>query len=1020
MAASTWTDSYLGAYATPNLVGRDNILARIDEVLQQPGAQPQVISLIGDGGIGKTRLLSATLERAQKMEGLHVARQVVDLYHVPAHTSNGLVSEIVDVLTPPNHIFQNYERERHNLGRLNLLGQGVGVKEQREQTLHTFTEDLKALTQRRRVVIALDTAERYVYGLSNTPIEIKQTAEAWKWLVEALPQWGNVILVIAGRPAAETLLADLADKPRVQVTSITVGDFTEEASLAYFSAVSEVARLNSDFAIEKRVANLPTHIRQMAHRYAGGRPILLALFVDYLSVTPGQLPDILRSTDAVITEQDKAKLSEARAALENQIVARLRMTPGLGETIVALGRLPKGADKEILAQLLGVSEEEARERLAAAQGLSFVKIRPKDRRVFLHDEMYAILQRQVYAIHDDAAQDRAAGIIRAYYREQINKCQQDLDRLYAPAEVEGKAQLDLERLADVHAKRQAILTDIIYYRLRQNAVRGYQRFYRYVREAIRSSDTALDVQLHAELLAFQTEIDAGIPGRSTEGLDRNVVIWSIALRPVLRAVADLDFRQVLQEAKFIKEERADLLAAGAPTATAVLDTWMAFALTHLGGADNLSQADNYFKQSVDRLTELVGSAATSGMSEVILWLTKAGLALAYEWRGYFQRIRGYVEEAIEDYEKAAVLLRQLNIEVELASTLNNMGFAMAEQGQWSDARDLVQDALQRRRQLGSRVPVALSYNTLALIAARQGDYERAIKLSETALALFRALVYPRGIGLALVALAESKRRFSRTPLVPKPEDKFNYLRAARQHALEAHEIFMEIREPSRQAEALIEVGCACRDWIAVYRESPNLYDDISRMQAEGIEALNKAAQVAGTNLLSLHVDALVDLAWLGMYIGDESLIDTTLQQVNQAIPAEYYIQKDTGEPGISRERAQILLWPLIGKQYILQGHRAFKRYLKTEKTTEVMKERQTLLLNAIADYFWGLQYSSRYGEHYIGIRRVKEEIYARFRDFTADEMTTAAHAVIDLEEEYHLQNKSSLRQFLKRRALWYF
>lgn len=164
-------------------------------------------------------------------------------------------------------------------------------------------------------------------------------------------------MVMAGRPAAKSLLTDLTDKPQIQVTPITVDDFTEKDSLAYFGAVSEVANTKGDFAIERRIADLTTHVRQMAHRYSGGRPILLALFIDYLSVTPNQLPEILWAADAVITEQDKAKLVEARAALEGQIVARLCMTPTrLGETIVALGRLPKGADKEILAQLLDVSE----------------------------------------------------------------------------------------------------------------------------------------------------------------------------------------------------------------------------------------------------------------------------------------------------------------------------------------------------------------------------------------------------------------------------------------------------------------------------------------------------------------------------------------------------------------------------------------------------------------------------------------------------------------------------------------
>jgi hypothetical protein len=122
------------------------------------------------------------------MEGLQVARQAVDLYHVLTHTSTGLAFEIAGALNSSNGLLPNYECEDHKLEQLNLLGQGVGVKEQRERTLSAFTGDLRALAQKQRVVIALDTAERYVYGLDNAPIAIKQTAEAWAWLLNALAQ----------------------------------------------------------------------------------------------------------------------------------------------------------------------------------------------------------------------------------------------------------------------------------------------------------------------------------------------------------------------------------------------------------------------------------------------------------------------------------------------------------------------------------------------------------------------------------------------------------------------------------------------------------------------------------------------------------------------------------------------------------------------------------------------------------------------------------------------------------------
>ena len=199
----------------------------------RPETGPQVIALTGDGGIGKTRLLNAALTQAASVAQVSAAGHVVDLDHVQTHTASGLAREIADVLNASNDLFPIYDRERRNFERLNLLGQGVGVKEQRDRMLGAFVDDLRALAQTRRVVIALDTAERYVYGLNDLPITIKQTAEAWTWLINALPQCGNVVLLIAGRPVAKTLLDDLTGRP-IHVTELTVDDFTEEAKSGLF------------------------------------------------------------------------------------------------------------------------------------------------------------------------------------------------------------------------------------------------------------------------------------------------------------------------------------------------------------------------------------------------------------------------------------------------------------------------------------------------------------------------------------------------------------------------------------------------------------------------------------------------------------------------------------------------------------------------------------------------------------------------------------------------------------------
>jgi len=45
------------------------------------------------------------------------------------------------------------------------------------------------------------------------------------------------------------------------------------------------------------------------------------------------------------------------------------------------------------------------------------------------------------------------------------------------------------------------------------------------------------------------------------------------------------------------------------------------------------------------------------------------------------------------------------------------------------------------------------------------------------------------------------------------DERIELLRRARDYAREANSLFAELGESPRQVEALIEIGCACRDWV---------------------------------------------------------------------------------------------------------------------------------------------------------------------------------------------------------------
>ena len=100
------------------------------------------------------------------------------------------------------------------------------------------------------------------------------------------------------------------------------------------------------------------------------------------------------------------------------------------------------------------------------------------------------------------------------------------------------------------------------------------------------------------------------------------------------------------------------------------------------------------------------------------------------------------ELAIQYYSKAANLQKELGLEEDFASTLNNLAGLYRSQGRYSEAEPLYEQALAlRKRLLGEEHPdVAESLNDLAGLYDSQGRYSEAEPLYKQALALRKRLL----------------------------------------------------------------------------------------------------------------------------------------------------------------------------------------------------------------------------------------------------------------------------------------
>jgi tetratricopeptide (TPR) repeat protein len=900
-----------------------------------------------------------------------------------------------------------------------VTGDTNRVREQRARVFEAFIEDLKLVSGQQKLLLVLDTAERLVYKKTPSATEQIQFAESWHWLTSVISRISNMVILIAGRPEAESLRQHLHTILPGNMSDVPVEPFTEKESLEYFDAVARLATHKNEPGLTRRINALSADYRRLAHRASGGQPILLALLVDYLSLgSPGQVPDMLR--DQTILNKPEEELAAIRAGFEEQLINRLIETPGISETVKALGRVPKGADPDLLAGLIGVPISDAHQRLAEVKQLSFVKVR--DQKVFLHDEMYRLLHTYIYdSPFDEPEAARALEIIIQNYRDRLERHQQELNELYAPVEVEGKERLDRFALARLSDIQQAYIIEIIYYQLRQNAVWGFQHYFRAAKDASSSNNTALDAQLEAEVVTFLQERDPEGQHAVVDDLERRLVLSVTILRPAIRAFIDQQPEKFLETARHLRQRMEPLIAADPTTdvlsiAEAALSVWEGYAMTFLGDEESMHKAQDAFDGAIERIDQFLAAIPDNTIqSENRRWRAKFALAFAYRIRGYFQRVRGLLPDSIEDYRNAARLWREMKMENELATTLNNLGFALSGMGRREDARSLVEEGLNLRRKRGSRSLVGLSLNTLALVRLRDGAYSNAIDLAERALTLFRALNDRRGTGLALIALSDALRRSNEGTLMITVEDQIRNLRDACDCAQEAWDIFEQTGERERQIEALINQGCAYRDWATIRRVYPHARENVARLAARSEDSLRRAIDIAGDEWLYRRVDALINLGWLGLYTEVPELFEEAIASAEAAIPAEYRFSKEHGHPLAMCDHGQLLLWPQLGKLHVLYGHRIFHRYRVVENAEPIDPH---ALAKIALHYTLGLQYNELHGSDFPGLRAARDQVYGWLKYLDIQQLNAIAHQVQQVESEFHLDN-SALRQLLENRALWY-
>lgn len=834
--------------------------------------QPLVL-IVGDAGVGKTFLLDEARRIAQELGAVYLP--VVDFYDTSMHSHQRLEATIAESLDARKEHFGEYWKERK--------------KDPQRDLWDEFKAGYQTALGDRHAVLSFDTAERLEY--ERDPEEVladcevrEQGAPSWQWLLERVGDLPNTAILIAARPT-NMLRKRLADAYGNRVRIIEIKGFTRNETEAYFRATH----------LGRQVAEESSEMVEKIHLLSDGRPILIALAIDWLgrgmwdeSLSPVSARDLRTWKTGAHAEERSGEYGEVwqqwrktRQRFEEALVKQIRRLASpldIAVRYVALCR--KGCNAAILSRLMDISEAQAGGMIEQLLTLSFVKSpRPGSHGLFfLHDEMYDLVEEYVWKDEwpDYREQGRLDCIIVEWYNEQIRQLAQQI-----------KDSKDYRERVDLRRQQQLQMAERLYYQFDADPREGYRAFSRLDEEAIGAREHEWDVLLRNEALWFLGHrgwrvVEWG-PTRVRDSrvelspwvhhdFSRHWVERYIVTQQWKKAV---DVAEKLLAKKPLPEE-PELYRPGLKIA-------LATAQAYLGGV-HIDPALKNFRQAIAEVQALVQTAPAEKQNRRRF---NHLLGTAYLYQGLALRSTPYLRDAARSYLQAAYRFRENEYGPGLAEALNNLAYVYARQGKPERAMAPCDEALAIRQELGDEYPIGLSLNTKGIIYERRDLPETAIRFSEDALEIFEDIGNERGEILARINLGRAYRRKGRSSEwrdkgVPKPGKKSDFEEgeaflseaitqigkdepstgdAAELEASKAAETFYLV-------EAYDELGCLYRDWVASLweYERERALDELVPKLEKGVWNLERARDLLRDNSTVpernalLYVDATEDLA----------------------------------------------------------------------------------------------------------------------------------------------------------------
>jgi tetratricopeptide (TPR) repeat protein len=366
-------------------VGRKDELAIVLEHLHAQGTR-RVIFISGEGGVGKTRLLS---EIEKRYAGIMIGQSPLkildiidfddDRYKFPANIGFSIARQLdVEAFAP----YFEASRELH-LAEARYGDLGYAPTSHKALAVNrTFVESFNRVSQKSRVLLRFDTTD----ALSTEDTMVSE------YLFKISSGLRNVLILIAGRNA-ERLYKLYSSNLERDAISISLPSLDLLDRRTYLKKKQEILKITLDKKWMEKLLIL-----------AGGLPVLIDLAIEWAEshrplpwIEELTLPRLQELEKQAQADKPKAKkrLEELREQFKSEVVMPLaELQSSLDYLKLVLSKVYP-LDLEGVMEMLNQSREEATDLIKRAKRSVAIKTLP-DQRIKLHDEVQRLVNKYVW------------------------------------------------------------------------------------------------------------------------------------------------------------------------------------------------------------------------------------------------------------------------------------------------------------------------------------------------------------------------------------------------------------------------------------------------------------------------------------------------------------------------------------------------------------------------------------------------------------------------------------------------